>query len=147
MLLFDVPDLDQELRSLLEKVRSMAFLGDSGLHVTLSIGVAFYGPHGTSYEDLLRRANTALYYAKANGKDQYQVYQTAMENYAYMYVDNVKQIRKALAEFQFEMYYQPIVNSATGQIAAGRRCCGGITRSGGWCHRVSLSRGWSNLGR
>ncbi len=117
VLLFDVPDLDQELRSLLEKVRSMAFLGDSGLHVTLSIGVAFYGPHGTSYEDLLRRANTALYYAKANGKDQYQVYQTAMENYAYMDVDNVKQIRKALAEFQFEMYYQPIVNSATGQIA------------------------------
>ena len=31
VLLFDVPDLDQELRSLLEKVRSMAFLGDSGL--------------------------------------------------------------------------------------------------------------------
>lgn len=117
VLLFDVDDLDKELNQLLEEVRSMAFLGDSGLHVTLSIGVALYGPHGTSFDDLLRRANTALYYAKANGKDQYQVYQKAMENYAYMYVDNVKQIRKALAEVQFEMHYQPIVNSATGQIA------------------------------
>jgi len=117
ILLFDIDDLEQELERLLEKVRSMAFLGDSGMHVTLSIGVALYGPHGTSFDDLLRRANTALYYAKANGKDQYQIYQTAMENYAYMYVDNVKQIRKALAEVQFEMYYQPIISAATGKIA------------------------------
>ncbi|KLU40287.1 MAG: hypothetical protein AA931_01315 [Peptococcaceae bacterium 1109] len=117
VLLFDSVDLDRELNELLEEVRSMAFLGDSGLHVTLSIGVALYGPHGTSFDDLLRRANTALHYAKANGKDQHQFYQTAMENYAYMYVDNVKQIRKALAEVQFEMHYQPIVDAVTGRIA------------------------------
>lgn len=117
LLLFDFLDIERELARLLDDVRSIGFLGDSGLHVTLSIGVSLYGRHGTSFDDLLRRANTALYFSKANGKDQYQIYQTAMENYAYMYVDNVKQIRKALTDTQFEMHYQPIISSATGHIA------------------------------
>ena len=117
MLLFDVDDLDRELASLLEEIRSIPFLDDSGLHVTVSIGVSLYGPNGTSFDDLLRRANTALYYAKANGKDQYQIYQPAMETYAYMYIDSVKQIRRALEETQFEMHYQPIISAATGNVA------------------------------
>ena len=117
MLLFDVDDLDRELASLLEEIRSISFLDDSGLHVTVSIGVSLYGPNGTSFDDLLRRANTALYYAKANGKDQYQIYQPAMETYAYMYIDSVKQIRRALEETQFEMHYQPIISAATGNVA------------------------------
>ena len=46
----------------------MAFLGDSGLHVTLSIGVALYGPHGTSFDDLLRRQTRRSIMRRRTGK-------------------------------------------------------------------------------
>ena len=39
------------------------------------------------------------------------------ETYAYLYIDGVKQIRRALEETQFEMHYQPIISAAAGNVA------------------------------
>ncbi len=50
---------------------------EEGLEVTCSIGVSLYPYHGTTYEDLFEKADKAVYTVKANGKNDYRIYDAA----------------------------------------------------------------------
>ncbi|MBQ4282455.1 MAG: GGDEF domain-containing protein [Lachnospira sp.] len=70
-------DKDKQI-SILKTIYSglgMLFLGEEkSPNVTISVGVSNYPQDGTSYEELFRKADKALYVAKANGKNNYVVY-------------------------------------------------------------------------
>lgn len=92
------------------------FIGEHELHVTTSIGISLYPADGEDAETLIRSADTALYYAKAKGRDNYQFYKEEMNARALERQALEVELRRALKQKEFVLYYQPKVNLVSGEI-------------------------------
>jgi len=79
------------------------------LRVTASVGVAFAEPE-EGVEELMRNADVAMYSAKAQGKGRFTIYEPAMNRAASKRQELETEIAAALAEAQFLLHYQPIVD-------------------------------------
>lgn len=86
------------------------------LHVTTSIGIALYPNDGEDVLTLLKNADTALYRAKEQGRNNYQLYAPAMNSSALERLYLESSMRKALERGEFALHYQPQVNLNTGKI-------------------------------
>jgi len=82
-----------------------------------SIGVAVHPDHALTPDDLLRRADTAMYQAKATGHGHVAVCEAERDD-AHSRLQMTARLRRALANGELIVHYQPIVEPATGRIAA-----------------------------
>ena len=80
-----------------------------------SIGVAVGPDDGAGAEDLLKHADTAMYAAKRAGRDSYALYSASAEDTRGKLTLTAR-LRRALAEDEFVLHYQPIHDLATGQL-------------------------------
>ncbi len=64
----------ERARRLNDKIRSDVKSGNDSVHISCSIGIAFYARDGEDYDSLYRSADSALYEAKEAGKDCYRIY-------------------------------------------------------------------------
>ncbi len=87
-----------------------------GLVTSASIGIAMHPSDGSDAEDLLRNADLAMYKAKAEGGNNFCYYAADLQARAKHAAGLDAELRHALAENQFLLYYQPQVDLATGQI-------------------------------
>ncbi len=85
-------------------------------NVGTSIGIALAPEHGTEPEELLRNADLALYSAKANGRNDFRIYDPGMLETATTQQSAESELRDAVAHEQFEVHYQPVVDIETRQI-------------------------------
>lgn len=83
-----------------------------------SIGVAMIGKHGTVPEQIISNADIALYTAKNLGRHTYCLFQDGMGDKVRQRRELESDMHKALAEGQFELYYQPRLNLHTQEIDA-----------------------------
>ena len=89
--------------------------GDTELSVTVSVGISTAG--AAAYpESLLRDADTAMYEAKANGKDRYEIYDAAMGVVARRQLTLARELSQALVRDQLLLHYQPTYDLHTGSI-------------------------------
>ncbi len=79
------------------------------LRISASVGVALYPTGGELMTDLLRSADIALYFVKADGGDAYRIFDPAMEETVRTRRALEIDLREALARDQLEVYYQPLV--------------------------------------
>lgn len=86
------------------------------VHVSASIGIAVYPSHGETIEDLIRHADIAMYQVKALGKDGHSFYDNSMLDASYQKITLEQSLRKAIAQGELEMYYQPQVDVTSGRI-------------------------------
>ncbi|MCH9813081.1 MAG: EAL domain-containing protein [Epsilonproteobacteria bacterium] len=86
------------------------------LHTTTSIGVAIVGIDGNSADELLKNADTAMSLAKKDQNHYLRYYQSTMQENAATHLEVENDIRVALKEEQFELYYQPQVDIKSDQI-------------------------------
>ena len=93
-------------------------LDNTELHTSASIGVAVYPDDGKDVDTLLRNADTAMYYAKATGRNNFQCFTPKMNVAATERMSIENKLRYALGRDEFLLNYQPIVNIATGQVSA-----------------------------
>lgn len=82
-------------------------VGDSVLHINISIGVSVYPEHGRDINELLRCADIAMYRAKEAGKNRHVVYTQTMNEIVANRVLIEKHLRIALENNEFELFYQP----------------------------------------
>jgi diguanylate cyclase (GGDEF)-like protein len=78
--------------------------------VTASIGIALYPDHGETADELLQRADKAMYRAKQNGRDGYQIYSDENEESRSGVLERLRfesGIRHALEQNEYVLYYQP----------------------------------------
>ena len=81
--------------------------------VTPSIGIAMHPEDGTTAEELLMNADSAMYRARFAGRNNYKYYSEIMRTKSLHRLDLENEIRKALENDQFQLYYQPKVDAET----------------------------------
>jgi len=84
--------------------------------VTPSVGVSFYPEHGLELDTLLRNADLAMYSAKESGRNALNIFESPMALRVQQRMELETELRHALARREFELYYQPRVDVATGQV-------------------------------
>jgi diguanylate cyclase (GGDEF)-like protein len=85
--------------------------------MSASIGIAIGNINYEQPEYLLRDADTAMYHAKTLGKARYHVFDPTMHQEAIQLLQLETDLRKAVNQQEFQVYYQPIVALNTGRIA------------------------------
>ena len=84
------------------------------LHVSLSIGISIYPDDGMDADAVMKNADTAMYHAKANGRNNYQFFTTEMNTRAVRRLSIEGNLRRALRQGEFQLYYQPKIDLLSG---------------------------------
>lgn len=105
--LTDVRNLIDIAENLLRIFREPLQIDGRELILTLSIGIAIYPENGDFASDLLRNADTAMYQAKASGRNSYSFFTKEMNDIMLRRFEIEEQLSSALERGEFEVYYQP----------------------------------------
>jgi diguanylate cyclase (GGDEF)-like protein len=103
-------------RRILEALREPFDLAGKQTFVSCSIGVAFSEIGGHDAQELMVRADLAMYQAKKLGKDRYELFQPAMQAEFQAGLQMEADLRRAIVRHEFELRYQPIVHLRTQEI-------------------------------
>jgi diguanylate cyclase (GGDEF)-like protein/PAS domain S-box-containing protein len=91
-------------------------IGGQDLHIDGSIGISVYPQDGEDAETLIMNADTAMYHAKENGRNNFQFFTAEMNLKAVERQSLEGSLRRALEREEFLLHYQPKVNLDTGEI-------------------------------
>jgi len=86
------------------------------LHITASIGISIYPGDGLDAETLIENADTAMYQAKKNGPQSFQLFKQSMSVRAVERQSIEESLRRALERDEFALHYQPKIDLASGAI-------------------------------
>ncbi|HEX7972261.1 MAG TPA: EAL domain-containing protein, partial [Thiobacillus sp.] len=102
---------DKILHALAQRYR----IGAHDLHSTASLGLAFYPNDGEDGDTLMKNADTAMYHAKSLGRNNVQFFTAEMNQAAVKRLTLDRDLRIAVENKQFELLYQPQLNSWNGR--------------------------------
>jgi diguanylate cyclase (GGDEF)-like protein len=88
------------------------------IYVTASIGISVYPEDGSDIETLMKNADTAMYRAKEQGRDNYQYYTPTVHTQGIKRLQMETMLRHALERDEFVVYYQPRVDTHTNELVA-----------------------------
>jgi len=119
VLLQNNPDEDT-IHIIAEKVneafRREFLIEGNDVHITASIGVAVYPLDGNDADTLIKNANIAMHRAKEKGKNKYEICNPTMKENLIETMMLTNQLYRAVADNEFELYYQPQVDTCNGNI-------------------------------
>jgi diguanylate cyclase (GGDEF)-like protein len=116
-----LPNLEDEATAvllaerILEELQRPIAVDTLQLDVSGSIGIALYPTHSEDVETLLRRADVAMYAAKESGGG-YEVYTPSLDRNSPSRLTLIAQVRPAIENHEFALYYQPKVHLPDGAI-------------------------------
>jgi diguanylate cyclase (GGDEF)-like protein/PAS domain S-box-containing protein len=91
-------------------------LENEKVFLTASIGVTFYPGDGKKIEVLQRNGDQAMYVAKSEGRNRYHFFTPELQQRALRRRKMIKDLRAAMQQQQFEIYYQPIIDLQSGML-------------------------------
>lgn len=113
-----VEDAARTAEKLLHIVSPAVPIDGQELHVTTSIGISIYPYDGGDIETLIKNADTALYRAKEQGRNGYQMYTPAMNASALEQLALENDLRRAIDRGELCLHYQPEVDLSSGEVVA-----------------------------
>jgi len=87
------------------------------LFVSASVGIAAWPDDGDDAATLLKSADTAMYSAKHNGRNNYSFYLASMNENAAQRLQTERELHLAIERGEFELHYQPKVKLASGALS------------------------------
>ena len=119
-----ITDIDRETtlitkieKLLAEAARPLDFKGHK-VAVSASIGIALYPEHGEDTETLLHHADQAMYQAKNHGKNTFRFFTEDINAKAHRQRELQDNLRRALPNDEFTVFYQPIVDGQSGRAVS-----------------------------
>jgi diguanylate cyclase (GGDEF)-like protein/PAS domain S-box-containing protein len=107
--------IESIIGKIFEQLRGRMEVAGGSVHLTMSCGVSVFPGDGADGQTLMKRADIAMYAAKARGRDMWQIYQPAMTQVADQRVILETELRDALAQGQFVLHYQPQMDTLSGR--------------------------------
>ncbi|NRT72260.1 two-component system response regulator [Clostridium beijerinckii] len=101
------------LQKLLKIIKEPIFVDNNVFHISASGGVVFYPEHGGSFDELLKNVDAAMYRAKESEKGSYCFFDKSIGQSVLNKAKMQSNLRKALKEKEFLVYYQPQFNCKT----------------------------------
>jgi diguanylate cyclase (GGDEF)-like protein len=120
--LFLAPELDDPEKlaviaaKFIEILAQPIAVGAHMLHVTPSIGVCCYPEHGTDRDTLMRNADTAMYFAKASGRNNYKFYTERLNADVDSRFQIENALRYALGQNELTLHYQPLMDARSNSV-------------------------------
>ncbi len=109
-------DLDIIANALLSATYQPVVLHDEECRVTASIGISIYPDDGEDEQTLMKNADTAMYYAKAEGKNNYRFFASDIQVQTDERMGIEKNLRFALERKELSLHYQAKVDVKTGAV-------------------------------
>ena len=109
-------ELSHIIERVLIKLSKTQLVRQQPINVTASIGVAFYPKDGDSVQSLLKNADIAMYEAKKRGKNQVHYFTEQLNQKIISEITMENELKHALANHEFELYYQPKTCVKTGKV-------------------------------
>jgi diguanylate cyclase (GGDEF)-like protein/PAS domain S-box-containing protein len=111
-----VQDVVKIARRIQETVSRPYWYGAHQLFATLSIGISLYPYDGQEVDVLLKNADSALHFAKSQGRNNWQFYTESMNAKALERLILESNLLRGLEQKEFVLYYQPLLDLETGRI-------------------------------
>lgn len=102
--------------NILDKLIAPFRLADELIYISASIGISIFPDDAKDPATLLKNADQAMYVAKRQGRNRFQYYMPVMQEAAKIRLCLANDMHRALLDNQFKVYYQPIIELATGNI-------------------------------
>ncbi|MDH5638946.1 MAG: EAL domain-containing protein, partial [Nitrospinota bacterium] len=102
---------------ILEELSTPYLFENTELVCTASLGIAYFPSDGKSSEDLLKKADMAMYHAKDMGKGNFQFFKSSMNEQYAKRLETENSLRRAIVEKGMVAHYQPKVSLKSGEIA------------------------------
>lgn len=113
-------------------MRQPFVLAGRQVYCSVSIGVAFYPDDGDSVDTLVIKADQAMYEVKKSGRNSWQFYTTAMQLESEQKHHLYNELVMALDQGLLTVFYQPIVDAATGRVSSCEALVRWPLEDGGW---------------
>jgi diguanylate cyclase (GGDEF)-like protein/PAS domain S-box-containing protein len=97
-------------------LRASFRLGEDNANLTASIGIALSADGTETADALLAKADTAMYRAKDNGRNRYELFDAAMQQWVTTQITLETALRHAVARDELRLHYQSITSSETGVV-------------------------------
>jgi predicted signal transduction protein with EAL and GGDEF domain len=94
------------------------FIEEHELHISTSIGMSSYPQDGYTTEELLKNADTAMYHAKALGKNRYHFFTNELNSKVLEHVRLENDLRRGLERGEISLVYQPRISLQDGQVSS-----------------------------
>jgi len=114
--LSDIHHADDIAQKILSRMTEPFTLTNELAHVTVSIGITLYPNDATETRSLMKSADQAMYLSKDLGRNRFSHFTPELQETALKRLQLTNDLREALAANQFQVYYQPIIELATGRI-------------------------------
>jgi diguanylate cyclase (GGDEF)-like protein len=101
---------------IIEAISNPFDLNGQEVAVGTSIGIAMAPENGVEPGELLKRADLALYNVKSSGRNDYCLFRNEMLEMVHTQQSAERELREAVAERQFELHYQPVVDIKTREL-------------------------------
>ena len=112
----DISKIDTVVDGIIESFKEYIAYKDYELYLTTSIGIAIYPEAGEDSISLMKNAEIALYEAKEMGGNSYFIYNVQIGKREYDNLTKLNQLRQAVTNGEFILYYQPKFDIKTGEI-------------------------------
>ena len=103
-------------QKLIDIINKKLTINNHEIYLSASIGISIYPKDSSDKNDMIKFADSAMYKAKENGKNNYQFYSAAMTTMAFEKVTLQNSMRTAIINQEFIVYYQPQINAKKGVI-------------------------------
>ena len=112
----DRPEFAAQIaQAMLAKLEQPFHLADHDIYLSASIGISLYPDDGTTADELIRNADTAMHQAKDQGRDTFRFYTQALTEQSRRRLNLESRLRTALKRGDFVLHYQPLMSVSTAQ--------------------------------